>query len=87
MTMNLVQHRAQPNVWDRTGTSYDWDAERWLVAIMAGALLVSGFRRRGPAGLAFAAAVPKGSEDQVHICALSDGRVIWRGVFRWSVCT
>ena len=54
MTMNLVQHRAQPNVWDRTGTSYDWDAERWLAAIMAGALLVSGFRRRGPAGLAFA---------------------------------
>jgi hypothetical protein len=54
MTMNLVQHRAEPSVWDRTDVRGDWDTERWLAAILAGGFLVSGFRRRGPAGLAFA---------------------------------
>jgi hypothetical protein len=54
MTLNLVQHRAEPSIWDRTDIRGQWDSERWLAAIMAGAFLVSGFRRRGPAGLAFA---------------------------------
>lgn len=54
MTLNLVQHRAGPSVWDRTDTRADWDTERWLAAILAGALLVSGIRRRSPAGLALA---------------------------------
>ena len=54
MTLNLVQHRAQPSIWDRTGSHRNWDAERWLAAVMAGAFLVAGFRRKGPGGLAFA---------------------------------
>jgi hypothetical protein len=53
MTLNLVQHRAEPNVWDRTN-SRDWDAERWLAAILSGAFLVSGFRQRSRAGLLMA---------------------------------
>jgi hypothetical protein len=54
MALNLVQHRAEPSVWDRTDSYGEWDTERWLAAILAGAFLVSGFRTRGPAGLAFA---------------------------------
>ena len=51
MALNLVQHRGEPSVWDRTDDRMEWDAERWLVAVMAGAFLVSGFRRRSFAGL------------------------------------
>jgi hypothetical protein len=51
MTLNLVQHRGEPSVWDRTDSQMEWDAERWLVALMAGAFLMSGFRRRSIAGL------------------------------------
>jgi uncharacterized membrane protein len=29
----------------------EWDTERWLIAVMAGSFLVSGFRRRSWAGL------------------------------------
>jgi hypothetical protein len=50
MTLNLVQHRGEPSVWDRTDDPWAWDAERWLAAAMAGAFLVSGFRRRSAAG-------------------------------------
>jgi hypothetical protein len=50
MTLNLVQHRGEPSVWDRAD-SEDWDTERWLVAVLAGAFLVSGFRRRSLAGM------------------------------------
>ena len=51
MAMNLVQHRGAPNVWDRVENRYDWDAERWLLAVVAGGLLISGLRRRSMAGL------------------------------------
>ena len=51
MTLNLVQHRSDASVWDRTDDRMEWDTERWLVAVMAGAFLVSGFRRRSMAGL------------------------------------
>ncbi len=51
MALNLVQHRSEPSVWDRTDDRMEWDSERWLVAVMAGAFLVSGFRRRSRAGL------------------------------------
>lgn len=62
MTMNLVQHRAQPSVWDRRRSYDNWDTERWLAAGVAGVLFVAGFRRRGPAGLA---------------CALGGGALAW----------
>jgi hypothetical protein len=51
MALNLVQQRSEPSVWDRKDDRMEWDAERWLVATMAGAFLVSGFRRRSFAGL------------------------------------
>jgi uncharacterized membrane protein len=54
MTLNLVQHRAEPSIWDRTDSRGEWDTERWLAAVLAGAFLVSGFRRRDPMGFAMA---------------------------------
>jgi hypothetical protein len=51
MAMNLVQHRGAPSVWDRADAHRDWDTERWLLAVMSGAFLVSGLRRRSVAGL------------------------------------
>lgn len=53
MTLNLVQHRAQPSIWDQTA-SREWDTERWLAAVLAGGFLVTGFRRRSTSGLLFA---------------------------------
>ena len=53
MTLNLVQHRAQPSIWDHTNTT-DWDTERWMAAVLAGAFLVAGFRRRSTPGLLLA---------------------------------
>jgi hypothetical protein len=44
MTLNLVQHRSGPSIWDRDARS-EWDAERWLAAVMASALLLVGLRR------------------------------------------
>ena len=49
MTLNLVQHRSAPNVWDRAGST-EWDTERWLISLGAGALLVTGLRRRSWSG-------------------------------------
>lgn len=54
MALNLVQHRGEPSIWDRTDNRGEWDSERWLVAVMAGAFLVSGFRRRSVAGMLLA---------------------------------
>jgi hypothetical protein len=51
MPMNLVQHRSEPSVWDRADRSLPWDAERWLISVAAGALLVAGFRSRSLGGL------------------------------------
>lgn len=51
MALNLVQHRGEPSIWDRTGDRAEWDTERWLVALVAGGLFVGGFRRRSLAGL------------------------------------
>ena len=51
MALNLVQHRGEPSIWDRTDDRTEWDTERWLVALLAGAFLVSGFRRRSAPGM------------------------------------
>ena len=51
MALNLVQHRAAESVWDRAAIRQEWDTERWLVAVMSGAFLISGLRRRSVAGL------------------------------------
>jgi uncharacterized membrane protein len=50
MTLNLVQHRSGPSIWDRDVTS-EWDTERWLVAMMASVFLLVGLRRGGLPGL------------------------------------
>jgi hypothetical protein len=51
MALNLVQHRGEPDVWADKSLTGEWDTERWLAAVVAGALLVSGIRRRTTAGL------------------------------------
>ena len=54
MTLNLVQHRSGPSIWDREAES-EWDTERWLLMMLAGAFLLSGLRRRSLPGLLLAA--------------------------------
>ena len=53
MPLNLVQHRGEPNVWDRLDSACDWDTERWFAAVAASVFLVSGLRHRSLAGLLF----------------------------------
>ena len=55
MTLNLVQHRSGPSVWDAS-RSAERDPERWLLGIAAGTLLAAGMRRSQPTGLLFALA-------------------------------
>ena len=43
MPLNLVQHRGEPSVWDREAAT-DWDPERWLLGVAAGACVVAGIR-------------------------------------------
>jgi hypothetical protein len=50
MTLNLVQHRSGASIWDHDRYS-EWDAERWLVAVMASAFLFVGLRRGALPGL------------------------------------
>jgi uncharacterized membrane protein len=54
MTNNLVQHRSGPSIWDRE-TEREWDAERWLLVMMAGVFFVAGLRRGSLPGLLLAA--------------------------------
>jgi hypothetical protein len=51
MNTNLVQHRGEPSVWDSVDGRQEWDTERWLAAMAAGAFLISGLRRRSLTGL------------------------------------
>ena len=51
MPMNLELHRSEESVWDRENGRMNWDAERWLLGMMAGAFVVAGVRRRSIAGL------------------------------------
>ena len=53
--MNLELHRSEDSVWDHTNERSNWDAERWLVAMAAGALIITGLRRSSIAGLAMVA--------------------------------
>jgi hypothetical protein len=50
MTLNLVQHRSEPSIWDREMGS-EWDLERWIAAAAAGMCVAYGFRRRSLLGL------------------------------------
>lgn len=51
MALNLVQHRGAPNVWDQVNSGYQCDGERWVAAVAASALLITGLRRRTASGL------------------------------------
>jgi len=53
MALNLVQHRSGPSIWDRE-TESEWDTERWLLVMMAGAFVVAGMRRGSISGLLLA---------------------------------
>jgi uncharacterized membrane protein len=53
MTLNLVQHRSGPSIWDRD-TASEWDPERWLLAMIAGAFFFAGIRRGSMPGLLLA---------------------------------
>ena len=50
MQENLVQHRSNESVWDRTASA-PWDTERWLATLTAGGLIVAGLRKRTAVGL------------------------------------
>jgi hypothetical protein len=52
---NLVQHRSDASIWDHVDQHPPRDNERYLAAMMAGACLVMGFRRRSLTGLMLAA--------------------------------
>jgi len=54
MTLNLVQHRSGPDIWDRAARS-EWDTERWILAAIAGVLLAAGLRRGALPGVLLAA--------------------------------
>jgi len=51
MGMNLELHRSEESVWDRADHRLNWDGERWLLAMMAGAFLLAGLRKRSVTGL------------------------------------
>jgi hypothetical protein len=55
MPLNLVQHRTGPSVWERSRARGQWDVERWLAAMLAGAFVLAGLRRRSTAGWLMAA--------------------------------
>ena len=78
MPINLVQHRGAPNVWDRE-PSRQHDHERWVLALAAGAMLVSGLRRRSLAGLML---VLGGGSLAWWAAAGADERRHWRGQVR-----
>lgn len=54
-TLNLVQHRGEPTIWDSCAAR-GWDGERWVAAGLAGFLVAQGVRRRTLRGLLLAAA-------------------------------
>ena len=53
MILNLVSQRSGPSIWAREPMT-EWDGERWLLAMAAGALLFTGLRRRTMPGLLLA---------------------------------
>ena len=55
MPLNLVQHRSGPSVWERPTALDQWDVERWMAAMLAGAFMLAGLRRRSMAGWLLAA--------------------------------
>jgi hypothetical protein len=82
MANNLVLRRSEPSIWDRNVRS-EWDLERWLAAMAAGALVAYGVRRRSLAG--FLTTIG-GSGLAWWAAAAADERRLRRGQLRasWS---
>jgi hypothetical protein len=78
MTLNLVQHRSEPSIWDRDAPA-EWDLERWLAAATAGVFVAYGFRRRSLLGLLLTVS---GSGLAWWAAAGADERRLRRGQFR-----
>ena len=73
MALNLVQHRCETNVWDRV-ENRERDVERWMLALLAGACLVTGLRQRSSAGLLLSAGgaalawwAAAGADERLHM--------------------
>ncbi len=79
MTLNLVQHRTDSNVWDQVGSDREWDTERWLAAIAASVFIIAGLRHRSPAGLLFTLG---GGSLAWWAAGHADERIQWRGQIR-----
>lgn len=54
MSLNLVVQRGDANVW-ADAVCREWDVERWIASMAAGALLFGASRRRSAVGLLMAA--------------------------------
>jgi hypothetical protein len=78
MNTNLVQHRSEPNVWERSAAC-GFDTERWLTAVAAGMCLTAGFRRRSVGGLLLAVG---GCALAWWAAAAPDARYVTRGRVR-----
>ena len=81
MTLNLVQHRGEPSIWDNCD-SPAWDTERWLATAAAGVLIAQGFRRRSLTGMLFTLG---GSALAWWAAAGADERRITRGRIQASL--
>jgi|SRR5688572_21535083 hypothetical protein len=79
MALNLVQHRAAPNVWEQVGNRPDWDTERWLAAVAGSACLIRGLRQCTAKGLFLTLA---GSSLIWWASSGADERSQWRGHVR-----
>ena len=82
MTLNLVQHRGTPTIWDINRSHRPWDVERWLAAAAAGVLISYGLRRRDAPGLVCTMA---GSGFGWWAAAGADERRLRRGRLRTSL--
>lgn len=79
MAMNLVQHRAAPNVWEQVPNRPEWDTERWLAAIAGSACVIRGLRQRSAKCFILTLA---GSSLLWWASTGADNRSQWRGHVR-----
>ena len=82
MTLNLVQHRGEPTIWDSQASRFACDAERWVAGMAASALLAYGFKRRSSAGFLLALA---GTGLAWWAATTADTRRVRRGRLRASL--
>ena len=79
MTLNLVQHRVESNVWDQVCNEREWDTERWVAAVAASVFIIAGLRHRSLTGLLFTLG---GGSLAWWAAGHADERIQWRGQVR-----